>query len=191
MEEFSELLERATAAIDPGYFRLSIHGGDPVYRERVYCYELYHQMRKLWPDSCAFCLNGEVDKAAHPVLMRLGADGFKPDFLVHRPGDMAGNHAVMEVKPARSARHGAAKDLNTLSVFRHTVGYQRAIYLIYGDISDHLVEQIAYLAARTNPPAPIELWLHAAPGEPAIHAQTLEAKSGVDRVILKNGNLQR
>jgi hypothetical protein len=109
MHELSDLLAKATAAIEPGYFRLSIHGRDPVYRERVYCYELYHQMRKLWPNDCAFCLNGEVDKAAHPILMTLGADGFKPDLLVHRPGDMGGNHAVMEVKSARAVRSGSPK----------------------------------------------------------------------------------
>jgi hypothetical protein len=35
MQKLSNVLAAATAAIEPGYFRLSIHGGDPVYRERV------------------------------------------------------------------------------------------------------------------------------------------------------------
>jgi hypothetical protein len=176
MQELSDLLERATAAIEPGYFRLSIHGGDPVYRERVYCYELYHQMRKLWPDGCAFCLNGEVDKAAHPILMTLGADGFKPDLLVHRPGNMDGNHAVMEVKSARAVRGGLPKDLNTLAVFRKAVGYDRAFYLVYGEeISDRLVERIAKVAATMKLPVAIELWLHPAPGQPAACAMMLKA----------------
>jgi hypothetical protein len=65
MQELTNLLAGATAAIEPEYFRLSIHGGVPAYRERVYCYELYHQMRALWPEGCPFWLNGEVDKAAH------------------------------------------------------------------------------------------------------------------------------
>jgi hypothetical protein len=176
MHELSDLLAKATAAIEPGYFRLSIQGGYPVYRERVYCYELYHQMRKLWPNDCAFCLNGEVDKAAHPILMTLGADGFKPDLLVHRPGDMGGNHAVMEVKSARAVRSGSPKDLNTLAVFRKAVGYERAIYLVYGEeISDHLVEHIAKVAATMKLPVPIELWLHSASGYPAACAMMLEA----------------
>lgn len=175
MQELTDLLAEATAAIEPGYFLLSIHGGLPVYRERVYCYELYHQMRKRWPDGCPFWLNGEVDKAAHPKLMELGADGFKPDLLVHRPGDMGGNHAVLEVKPAHSARHGAPKDLNTLSVFRRVVGYDRAIYLIYGeDISEQLIERIERFAQHTDMPLPVEPWVHAAPGQPAMHARTLQ-----------------
>jgi hypothetical protein len=47
MDELTGILAAATAAIEPGYFRLNIDGGSPVYRERVYCYELYHQMRSL------------------------------------------------------------------------------------------------------------------------------------------------
>jgi hypothetical protein len=50
MQQLSDVLAAATAAIAQGYFRLSIHGKDiPIYRERVYCDELYHQMRCRWP----------------------------------------------------------------------------------------------------------------------------------------------
>jgi hypothetical protein len=49
MEELDKILQRATASIGREYFLLPIHGAPPVYRERVYCYELYHQMRLLWP----------------------------------------------------------------------------------------------------------------------------------------------
>ena len=98
MEELTQLLQGATGAIEADYFRLNIDGGDPIYRERVYCYELYHQMRTLWPKGSTFRLNGEVDKRAHPILKGLGADHAIPDLLVHRPGTMKGNHAVIEVK---------------------------------------------------------------------------------------------
>src|ERR1700683_1803216 len=113
MDELTGILAAATAAIGPGYFRLNIDGGSPVYRERVYCYELYHQMRLRWPSSCPFVLNGEVDKAAHPILMKLGASGAKPDMLVHRPGRMAGNYAVIEIKSENASRTGIRKDIAT------------------------------------------------------------------------------
>lgn len=46
METFVKILRKATANIPPEYFQLPIAGReDPIYRERVYCYELYHQMR--------------------------------------------------------------------------------------------------------------------------------------------------
>lgn len=44
MQELPDLLIRATKAIEGGYFHLALAGGTPVYRERVYCYELYHQL---------------------------------------------------------------------------------------------------------------------------------------------------
>ncbi|WFU62738.1 hypothetical protein [Bradyrhizobium brasilense] len=85
MQELTDPLPEAAAAIEPGYFRLSIHGGLPVYRERVYCNELYHQMRKRWPGLSPFLLNGEGRQGGPSVLMELGPDGCKPDLLVHRP----------------------------------------------------------------------------------------------------------
>jgi len=175
MQELSDLLAEASAGITPGFFRLSIHGGLPVYRERVYCYELYHQMRKLWPDACAFTLNGEVDKTAHPTLTALGAAGFKPDLLVHKPGDMQGNHAVIEVKSVQAARRNCRKDLNTLAVFKRKVGYARAIYLVYGaEVDEAAVARIATRYGAMELTVAIELWLHAEPHQPAFLARVLE-----------------
>jgi hypothetical protein len=42
MDKLTDLLNQSTMAILPEYFQLQIDGGDAVYRERVYCYELYH-----------------------------------------------------------------------------------------------------------------------------------------------------
>jgi hypothetical protein len=168
MDGLSDLLANATAEIGAGYFRLGIDGGPSVYRERVYCYELYHQMRCRWPEAGPFVLNGEVDKAGHGLLKELGASGFKPDLLVHVPGTMGGNHAVIEVKPAGEVQEKAAKDLNTLAVFRTRVRYARAIYLIYGHIiSDRIIEHVLDVEAKMEVRAPIELWLHREAGEPA------------------------
>lgn len=168
MDELSHVLSAATQAIDSAYFHIQIDGGDPIYRERVYCYELYHQMRRLWPDGCAYRLNGELDKAAHPILSQWGADRKKPDLLVHQPGSMAGNHAVIEVKSSRASANGIEKDLETLSLFITKVGYQRAIYLLYGYEADMaLVKRIQSIASTKDDRAQIELWLHDAPGKPA------------------------
>ena len=161
MKALSRILREATRAIDAAYFQLSIAGGDSVYRERVYCYELYHQMRCLWPEECPFLLNGEVDKSGHALLTALGANGRKPDFLVHQPGNMNGNHAIIEVKRAEFDPEGFAKDLDTLKLFVNRVGYRRAIYLVYGDqADDQLAGRIQELAHSIEELPPIELWLH-------------------------------
>jgi hypothetical protein len=180
MEELSKIIGNATRSIKPGYFRLAIAGGDPIYRERVYCYELYHQMRRRWSKQTPYYLNGEVDKAAHPILMGLGIGLSKPDFLVHQPGYMSGNHAVIEVKHSDSSTVGLRKDLKTLSLFVNRVGYQRAILLIYGDnASDAVVDSINRLARRVQDLAPIELWVHQAAGRAAKHITTLTPTTNV------------
>lgn len=83
MEQLTDILRQATAAIGREYFLLPIHGGGPVYRERVYCYELYYQMRRRWLEDSPYRLNGEVDKRSYPNFPDLGPGEPKPDLLVH------------------------------------------------------------------------------------------------------------
>lgn len=162
MHELSQILADATQAIEPAFFQVPIAGGESVFRERVYCYELYHQMRSRWPNDCGFCLNGELDKAGHAVLKQLGIEASKPDFLVHRPGDMAGNHAIIEVKPAGAGLPSIQKDLRTLSAFTRRAGYERAIYLFFGGTTEQeLIRRLesAIAGINTGPPS-FEAWLH-------------------------------
>ncbi len=142
MKALNKILRKATSEIDRKYFEVEIDGGDPVLRERVYCYELYHQMRTLWPNSCKYTLTGELDKKSHPILKdlefeRIGGTRSNlsmkiPDLLVHVPGDMAENFAVIEVKHVRSDNAGIKKDIETLSLFIEKAKYEEGILLIFG-----------------------------------------------------------
>ena len=183
MEELTEIIEEATAGVNEKYFLLDIDGGDPIYRELVYCYELYHQMRCRWPKDTKFYLNGEVDKRAHPILKELEVDNVRPDLLVHRPGCMEYNHAIIEVKPSKVNKNGSIekktkcnirKDLKTLSRFTSEAGYQRAIYLVYGYEADSFAEHVEEIAARFEGLEPIELWLHKEPKKSAACHTTLQ-----------------
>ncbi len=172
MREFTNILRAATAGVEMKYFHLNIDGGNPIFRERVYCYELYHQMRKHWPEDSQYVLNGELDKRAHPILRELGADHVTPDFLVHTPGAMKGNYAIIEVKHS-TASDGIRKDLAALDLFVQKIGYQRAIYLVYGpDANERGIRKIESVAAEFNELVPIEVWLHKTVGQ----AATCEAK---------------
>jgi hypothetical protein len=93
---FIKSLIDAAEKIEPHYFQLPVaEGEEPKYRERVYCYELYHQLRCILGDNFQFQykLNGEVDKRGHPIFRKAK----KPDFIVHSPGDMKHNLVVIEV----------------------------------------------------------------------------------------------
>ena len=167
MDQLTELLHRATEQVAPQYFQIEIDGGDPVYRERVYCYELYHQLRCHWPTDTQFYLNGELDKAAHPILRTLGADYAKPDLLIHQPGCMAGNNTIIEVKSSNAQRDGIEKDLRTLALFRTKVKYDRAIYLLFGRQALAAAERVRSVSTELGSLPSIELWVHTAPGAPA------------------------
>jgi hypothetical protein len=133
IESFEKLIFVATKYINQEYFQLPIDGReDPIYRERVYCYELYHQLRINWPIDSTFTLSGEVDKSGHPLFREHPLLNTKPDLLIHQPGDMAGNLIVIEVKPINASDDGIKKDLITLTAFRLLANYHSAIYLIYG-----------------------------------------------------------
>jgi len=137
---FLGLLQRATAALGNPYFALPIHGQDlPVYRERVYAYELYHQLRVIWPNEWGFTVNGEVDKRKHPTIRGYAVRNRIPDLLVHRPGDMGDNLVILEVKPVSASVPEIAKDLRKLTAFCRDAKYRLGVLLLFGPERDGTV----------------------------------------------------
>jgi hypothetical protein len=96
MNSFEAMIASASARIGSEYFQLPVADADAVYRERVYCYELYHQFRCLW-DDFPFRLGGEIDKNGYPHFQAGPYAKAKPDLLVHAPGIMRRNLACIEV----------------------------------------------------------------------------------------------
>ena len=92
-----------------------------MYRERVYAYELYHQLRVRWP-AWPYLLGGEIDKEGHPLIRGGLLHGVKPDMVVHIPGGMDNNLAVLEVKPATARTARAVQDLKKLTAFCSEAG---------------------------------------------------------------------
>jgi hypothetical protein len=164
MEQLDEIIRSATEAISPEYFQLPVAGRDPALYERVYCYELYHQMRSRWPET-NLSLTGEIPKRGHEIIMAKIASAVVPDFLIHEPGNMDRNHAVLEIKSSQATPFGIRKDLATLDQFCVHVGYQRAIYLFYGGVID--LDLVQKFAAQRPVQACIEIWLHSESGAEA------------------------
>jgi hypothetical protein len=176
---FIECLCTATQNIQLAYMFLPVAGSVlPVYRERVYCYELYHQLRLSWDDHAGYSLGGEVDKTHHPLMRGLDINKTKPDLLVHKPGDMDGNLIVIEVKPITAKKHGIRKDLRTLTAFLRRGRYHHAIYLVYGD-RPRLFNNFAVKARMLQEEDfegridlnTITLYWHRIPGQPAEQIQ--------------------
>jgi len=142
-KQFLECLLKATQKIDTHYFQLHFAGSNDklIYRERVYCYELYHQLRLLLHDDFPYKLDGELDKKSHEIIS--GEE--KPDFVIHVPGEMEQNLVVVEVKTLVAAKGDINKlrsDFGKLGRFISEAKYYRAIMLIYGNVNGHLPQNI-------------------------------------------------
>lgn len=145
---------------------MPVHESPGVYRERVYCYELYHQLRLRWPSDCPYRLNGEIDKRGHPYF---ADDGWspKPDFLIHVPGS-GDNLLIIEVKTADSLqRRDVLKDLDTLHQFIRRAGYRRAMHLVFGAAATETMDALSRAGLDRETFPEVEFWGHSKPGLPA------------------------
>lgn len=167
-DQLRRMIEVATSSISWPYFQLPVADADAVYRERVYCYELYHQLRCIW-GAFPFSLGGEVDKSGNPHFQNGPYAHAKPDLIIHTPGDMDENLATVEVKSATVARGAIGEDLQKVSWFCRHARYFKGVFLIYGDAGD--AEAVsARLRNATDDAidlAAIEYLYHRRVGEPA------------------------
>jgi hypothetical protein len=176
VRRFRGLLAEATAAIGREYFLLpvaNVEGREPIeqYRERVYAYELYHQLRSRWPGEWPYSLGGEVDKRGHPVIRGAHLDNAKPDLLVHVPGGMEQNLVALEIKPLRpdgypGEQEDLVRDIQKLIAFRN-IGYEAAFMIVFGNSVNRVLayaQQLRKAGARLDL---VELYHHRQPGEPA------------------------
>jgi hypothetical protein len=176
VETFRNLLTAATQLVDAEYFLLPVadqNGGEPIiqYRERVYSYELYHQLRVKWP-HWDYSLGGEVDKRKHPVIHGQGLDNAKPDLLIHVPGTMHRNLVVVEIKalspnPSNRERALIHDDLKKLRAFCDRAAYEAGFLLVFGEDVNRIIGHVNAATAEGLNLNRIELWHHREPGEAA------------------------
>jgi len=142
LKKFLQMLKTATELIEEKYFRLPVAGDDSVYRERVYCYELYNQLRCIWGNFNNFRLCGEVDKSNHKWFKEKPYSRAKPDLLVHKPGSMdnKANLAVIEVKKY-DKRVSFKHDLKKLTWFCKDAKYFPGIFLVYGEAEGDVIKR--------------------------------------------------
>ena len=173
----TDWLLQASEQVGPEYFQLPVAGAEePEYRERVYCYELYHRWRCHWDDDFPFSLGGEIDKSGHPLIR--GAA--KPDFLVHIPRHMT-NLVIVEVKPSNASAAKMTADLKKLTSYRRDLrdqnglaaSYYAAYFWVYGVRVDQWPELRSRLLAeigrsRDFDPELVSCFLHEQAGSRAI-----------------------
>lgn len=138
---FVDCFEKSVSRISSEYFRLPRHGADPVFRERIYCYELYHQLRCCL-GRWGYVLHGELDKGGHQEVtsalskeLEIEYSRCAPDFLVHKPGTHHSNLAVIEVKTSVAEPLDIYLDLVKIIAFMSnaTTHYDYGLMVVFGE----------------------------------------------------------
>ena len=169
-QQFLKCLMKAMQNIDSHYFQLPVATKDKlelIYRERVYCYELYHQLRLLLGDDFPYKLDGELDKQGHAII----SGRKKPDFVIHVPGEMGQNLVVIEVKTVyvKDKIRELKEDIDKLKMFiTSKASYYRAIMLIYGNANGNLPQNIKQEIESIQDKKIITLWHYTLNKKPKI-----------------------
>ena len=117
-------------------------------RERYFCYEFYHQIRKI--DEKQKLLDDEIVISAE-IHKQGYSSNYKnkiPDFIIHEPGKN-NNIAVIEVKGVIDARD-IAKDFNTLSLFISDCGYSKGIFILFNHTLQELKDKMDSIMEQKN-----------------------------------------
>ena len=141
--EILKNIKEAIEKIESKFYKIISANGKERIRERVFCYELYHQLRLIEFDH-KFDIHGELDKAGFYDIDVI------PDFLFHKQGSDE-NYCVIEVKGKIDSK-GIRKDFKTLRKFlveqKGIEAYKLAIFFLF---NNSLEDFINYLKSKGYP----------------------------------------
>ena len=146
IESFVEMIKGSLDNVGDEYYKITTtYESSGIVRERVFCYELYHQMRSVQSARglTDVQIHGEIDKSGHIAFDRNSRKN--PDFVFHVPGMMKGNAIVVEVKGKIEGNYqeGVYKDIVTLSKFTNNKHYYHSgILIIYNYTYDEFLHNI-------------------------------------------------
>lgn len=125
--------------------RVDYRGAEPAviaeqnWQERLFAYELYHQLRLLWTEKPALRACCVIHAEVRKGYQKIAGFDYMPDFLFHLP--QAGqNRAVAEVKLAGRSSQDIATDLKKLVRFHDKFEYDDLIEILVG--SDRDIERV-------------------------------------------------
>jgi hypothetical protein len=153
---FLNLFHEALNRVEGSYYQTnsgSLFLNTNMYYERVFCYELYHQVRLLMDELRAkdpatlssIQFQGELRK--EPINSSIAAQAglsplskkYVPDFLLHSPGSMDYHGLIIEVKSNPNICFAPIqKDLVKIQEFITRYKYQMGIFLIINNSMDRM-----------------------------------------------------
>jgi hypothetical protein len=138
----ASLFNAAMGKISASYINLPFAGSSQLkFRERVYCYELYHQLcvaqelQEFKEMLGGLQIAGEPDKTGNPEAEKNNLALTKPDLIIHLPGEMGRNFIVGEVKPAVASWKSIVADLCKLAKFtaKEKMNYRCGVFILFGE----------------------------------------------------------
>lgn len=138
--KYTDFFIHALNNVEKEYYMIKTTYG-AIVRERVFCYELYHQMRMIQDkyELTNISLSAEIDKRGHDGFKR--QDQKNPDFIFHQYGTFKKNEIVIEVKG--TLVRGIFKDFETLNLYCKRYRYKHAYFILYNSDLDELRDFIS------------------------------------------------
>jgi len=153
---FLNLFHEALNRVEESYYQTnsgSLFPNTNMYYERVFCYELYHQIRALMDELRAkdpstlssMQFQGELRK--EPINSSIAAQAglsplskkYVPDFLLHSPGNTDYHGLIIEVKSNPNICFAPIReDLAKIQEFITQYKYQMGIFLIINNSMDRM-----------------------------------------------------
>lgn len=152
--EFIKLVKDSLESVEPNYYKLVTADGNQIVRERVFCYELYHQMRLKQTSSKDLILDihGEIDKRGHEHFKE--KDQKNPDFIFHKTGEHKSNMLVIEVKGKLRTEKEITTDIDKLITFIDRYFYKVGIFILYNysikELINFLGEELKNLSEKPS-----------------------------------------
>jgi len=140
-QDYVNLIKSALEKVDKPFFKLiTTYKPASIVRERVFCYELYHQIQLARKKHHTLSLNGEIDKRGHFDFDR--EDRRNPDFVFHIPGTHSGNTLVVEVKGRLDVPADIQEDFKAILTFVQKYSYKAGVFVLYNHSFAELIGQI-------------------------------------------------
>jgi hypothetical protein len=150
--------KNALLRVAPDYFCVELPDGSHAYQERIFAYELYHQVRLQFTEH--WYVNGEFRKGLSLVPRVDRRDWVIPDLVIHQPATTENNLVVVEIKSSRNLLPtDLLNDLRKLEMFtdpKQGLGFSIGIMLIvnsdftlvFAQASDELKASIAQILEK-------------------------------------------
>jgi hypothetical protein len=102
-----------------------------AWQERLFAYELYHQLRLLWTEQASLRAHCVIHAEVRKGYQHIAGFDYMPDFLFHLP-QVNQNRAVAEIKLAARSPAEIATDLDKLVRFHTQFAYDDLIEILVG-----------------------------------------------------------